>query len=409
MVANRGFPYIILQRKANGMSPAPFARVFDSSLPFPTLTVSGTEEEVTIGCGGMGVHLSTTIAGQCARLGMVGMVSSVAAGHMATMERGQKTSQAAGVELYVKRALKQSDGFGAIGVNVMWLLKTILDQSIEGAIRGGAHYLYAGAGVARDLANKVAGAKIGLVPIVSSAKGLEIICKSWDKAGAQPTAVVLEGWKAGGHLGFGPDEIGQPEYSLEVLLEQVLITAGQYGNPPIFVAGGIWDVTDVLHFVKLGARGVQVATPFLGTVEIGLCSKGKAALLTATPDDIVVTCKPPKGDLAPNPANVHIVPRMGSPSMLAFTVEKRAHAAAIAQDELPCLGYLVHNGDCPAKHGLAMCLCNGLIAATELAERKRPGVYGEPIVTCGLNAYRIKEKGFIPLAKRLADLRGLTD
>jgi nitronate monooxygenase len=406
MVANRGFQYIP-QRKVSGMSPIPFARVFNPSHPFPTLTVSGTEEEVTIGCGGMGVHLSTTIAGLCAKLGMVGMVSSVAAGHMASIELDRNVSQADAVELYVKRSLDESRGFGAIGVNVMWLLKTILDQSIEGAIRGGAHYIYAGAGFARDLANKVAGAKIGLVPIVSSAEGLEIICKSWAKKGTGPAAIVLEGWKAGGHLGFGPDEIGQPEYSLEVLLEQVLITAGRYGNPPVFVAGGIWDVTDVLQFASLGARGVQVATPFLGTTEIGLCRKGKAALLTATPDDIIVTCKPPKGDLAPNLAGVHIVPGMGSPSMLAFTVEKRAHAAAIAQDELPCLGYLMHNGDCPAKHNLAMCLCNGLIAATELAERKRPGVYGEPIVTCGLNAYRIKEKGFIPLAERLADLRGL--
>jgi len=57
-----------------------------------------------------------------------------------------------------------------------------------------------------------------LVPIVSSARALELICKKWERYTCRPDAVVLEGPLAGGHLGFKIDQLHLESNRLETLL-----------------------------------------------------------------------------------------------------------------------------------------------------------------------------------------------
>jgi len=84
------------------------------------------------------------------------------------------------------------------------------------------------------------------VPIVSSARGAATICKSWiQKHNYIPDAIIVEGPKAGGHLGFKLEELANMDnYKLEDIVPQVIETVKpfeeQYGKKiPIIAAGGI--------------------------------------------------------------------------------------------------------------------------------------------------------------------------
>jgi nitronate monooxygenase len=60
------------------------------------------------------------------------------------------------------------------------------------------------------------------VPIVSSGRAFTVIAKKWlSKYNYLPDAVVVEGPKAGGHLGFKPEELDDPGFSLENLILEV--------------------------------------------------------------------------------------------------------------------------------------------------------------------------------------------
>ena len=62
-----------------------------------------------------------------------------------------------------------------------------------------------------------------LVPIVSSARAIRIICEKWkNNYDYLPDAVVLEGPKAGGHLGYKENQLEDEHFSLEELLPQVV-------------------------------------------------------------------------------------------------------------------------------------------------------------------------------------------
>ena len=60
------------------------------------------------------------------------------------------------------------------------------------------------------------GSKTKLVPIVSSVKSASVLLKMWDrKSKTTPDAVVVEGPKAGGHLGFKPEELEDDDEAMD--------------------------------------------------------------------------------------------------------------------------------------------------------------------------------------------------
>ena len=67
--------------------------------------------------------------------------------------------------------------------------------------------------------------KTKLVPIISSARAASVIAKKWEsKTGLLPDAFVVEGPKAGGHLGYKYEEITDPNHSLEHIVPEVVET-----------------------------------------------------------------------------------------------------------------------------------------------------------------------------------------
>ncbi|MDT8339706.1 MAG: nitronate monooxygenase family protein, partial [Sulfurimonas sp.] len=134
---------------------------------------------------------------------------------------------------------------------------------------------------------------VALVPIVSSAKALKIICKRWQKRyNRLPDAVVLEGPKSGGHQGFTYEQCKMPENQLENLVRPVVEEAALWGDIPVIAAGGIWDKNDIEEMLSLGARGVQMGTRFIGTHECDAHENFKKVLLNAKKEDIQLFSSP---------------------------------------------------------------------------------------------------------------------
>ena len=114
--------------------------------------------------------------------------------------------------------------------------------------------------------------------------------------------VVIEGPKAGGHLGFSYDELQDVEtpekeeaYDAEIrsIVEHVK-ACGREKNLeiPVVAAGGIYTREDAEHMVELGADGVQMATRFVTTYECDAPDAYKQAYINATKEDITLVKSP---------------------------------------------------------------------------------------------------------------------
>ncbi|WP_300882539.1 nitronate monooxygenase, partial [uncultured Desulfovibrio sp.] len=117
-----------------------------------------------------------------------------------------------------------------IGVNIMVALTTFT-QMVRASIEHKVDIIFSGAGLPLDMPRhllqlceeKKEEFKTKLVPIVSSGRAATVIAKKWlSRFNYLPDAFVVEGPKAGGHLGFKPEEIQDPAHALEVLVPEVV-------------------------------------------------------------------------------------------------------------------------------------------------------------------------------------------
>ncbi|MDD3747423.1 MAG: nitronate monooxygenase, partial [Anaerostipes sp.] len=124
--------------------------------------------------------------------------------------------------------------------------------------------------------------------------------KLWDKHHqVAPDAVIIEGPKAGGHLGFKYDQLeDEKTYSgfdeeVKGIIEKVKEYAVKYKKEiPVIVGGGVSSHEDMEHYLELGADGIQVATPFVTTKECDAHENFKNAYVNAKKEDIVLVKSP---------------------------------------------------------------------------------------------------------------------
>ncbi len=187
---------------------------------------------------------------------------------------------------------------GTLGINVMVALSNFSDM-VKTAIEEGIDVIFSGAGLPLNLPSYLMGSlKTKLVPIVSSARAANVISKRWlEKYDYAPDAIVVEGPKAGGHLGFTREQIEDPSYSLENIIPQVVdqmhkIEESTGKEIPVIAAGGIYTGTDIAKFIELGASGIQMGTRFVTTNECDASDKFKEAYLSARQEDIVIIKSP---------------------------------------------------------------------------------------------------------------------
>ena len=109
---------------------------------------------------------------------------------------------------------------------------------------------------------------------------------------------MIEGPKAGGHLGFSKEEVMEitEESYAETIKKTIAVVKGyaeKYGKKiPVVVAGGIYDNKDVERILALGADGVQVASRFVTTEECDADIKYKEAYLNCSKEDIQLVSSP---------------------------------------------------------------------------------------------------------------------
>jgi nitronate monooxygenase len=344
--------------------------------PLPSLVIKGKTIRVPIIQGGMGVGVSLSpLAGAVAREGGVGVISSAALDRIVSKRNGKRYSTYEAV--FEEISLAKAAG-GASGINIMVALAKDYDDTVKAAIDAGVDVIISGAGLPLRLPVIKNPKETALIPIISSARALELICKKWERSGYRPDAVVLEGPLAGGHLGFKPEEIHLDSNSLKNLLPPVKEMAVKFGNFPVIVAGGVYTYEDIVSFILIGADAVQMGTRFLVTKESSATDAYKQAVINAGTEDILITQNP------------------GSPCGLPFRVLKDSpmFQGILKNKRKPLCdkGYVLMKDregrytQCRAKvdNGGSFCICNGLLSSAGYNPQAE-----DPLYTVGANGYRI--------------------
>lgn len=248
--------------------------------------------------GGMGVGISLSgLASAVANEGGVGVISSAGLG-LIYKDKALSLAQAAieGLKIELRKARAKTSGI--IGVNVMVAMTNFADM-VRTAIGEGVDIIFSGAGLPLNLPSFLTeGAKTKLVPIVSSARAAKLICEKWFKEYSYvPDAVVVEGPKAGGHLGYKSDQIFDQEFSLEKTVPEVVKVVDKFASErgvhiPVVAAGGIYTGEDIYNIMALGAQGVQMGTRFVATDECDADIRFKQAYVDATEQDIEIIQSP---------------------------------------------------------------------------------------------------------------------
>ncbi len=249
--------------------------------------------------GGMGVGVSLSgLAGAVSKHGGLGVISSAQIGYKEhDFEKKPFEANIRALEHHIKKA-KEISNNGFVGVNIMTVGKRY-DEYVKKAIEFGCDLVISGAGIPKNLPELVQGTKAAFAPIFSSLKATKVVLKIWDKQyNVVPDAIIIEGPKAGGHLGFKNeqlDDIDSLNYDDEIskIIEHVKSYEVKYDKKiPIIFGGGITTNQDVNHYMSLGCSGVQVATRFVATEECDADINFKMTYVNSTKEDVTVIKSP---------------------------------------------------------------------------------------------------------------------
>jgi NAD(P)H-dependent flavin oxidoreductase YrpB (nitropropane dioxygenase family) len=248
--------------------------------------------------GGMGVGISLSgLASAVANEGGVGVISSAGLGLLyRNLSEDYLEASILGLKEEIRRAREKT--LGVIGVNVMVAMTNFADM-IRTSISEKVDIIIAGAGLPLDLPSFLKKDSITkLVPIVSSARAARILCEKWKtNYDYLPDAVIVEGPKAGGHLGFKHEQIADSDFSLEKLVPEIVNELKPFEEKyetsiPLIAAGGIYTGKDIHDIMALGASGVQMATRFVTTDECDASPEFKQSYIDAKEKDIEIINSP---------------------------------------------------------------------------------------------------------------------
>ena len=261
--------------------------------------------------GGMGVGVSAhRLAGSVAALNAMGTISSVdlRRHHPDLMERtrglaaGTAATEAAklaineanleALEREIRAARALSSGQGLLAINVMRAVSEY-GPSVTRALECGIDAVVVGAGLPLDLPELAQDHPATLlIPILSDARGVQLVVRKWERKKRMPDAIVIEHPRlAGGHLGAAKvADLNDPRFEFENVIPQAiefLRAAGLEGKVPLIAAGGIRRFDDIVRVQALGAAAVQLGTPFAVTLECDAHAEFKRVLAQARDADMV--------------------------------------------------------------------------------------------------------------------------
>ncbi len=344
-----------------------------------------------------------------------------------TLHPGERATNLAVAASFVEVFLAKEGHQGLVGVNLMEKLQMSTPAATYGALLAGVDYVLVGAGIPAEfpaLLDALAAGRPGQVTVdvagegavptplvVRPDAGVELVRPQFlaivashvlasylarDPA-TRPDGFVVEGPMAGGHSAppRGPlvlDEEGEPVYGRRDVADLDKVAAL---GLPYWLAGGYASPARLAEALRGGAAGVQVGSAFALCEESGLLAsiKDEAAAYALT------VGLPVRADPRSSPT--------GFPFKMADLPGTVAEARVYEGRERLCdVGYLrvayckPETGTgyrCPAepvpiylgKGGKAeetvgrSCLCNGLISAIGLGQRRPDGTTEPPVVTLG--------------------------
>ncbi|UTR15749.1 nitronate monooxygenase [Salipaludibacillus sp. LMS25] len=223
-------------------------------MELPQLKIAQMKPKVPIIQGGMGVGISLSgLAAAVANAGGIGIISGT----------GIPIEE---MKSHIRRARELTQGIGYIGVNVLYAMTDFAD-TMKAALEEKVDFIISGAGISRDMYAWGKAYDTPVISIVSSGK----LAKMSQRLGA--SAVVVEGFEAGGHLGT--------DRPLFDILPEVVKSV----DIPVIAAGGIINGNDVKKALSLGASGVQMGSRFVASTECDAPQSFKEKYLSSKEGD----------------------------------------------------------------------------------------------------------------------------
>lgn len=265
-------------------------------MKLPELKIGDLIAKVPIIQGGMGIGVSRAkLAGAVAKEGGIGIISTAQVGYdEPDFETNTLQANLRALEKNIKEAKKISNN-GIIGINIM-AVTNFYNEHVKKAIESGVDLIISGAGLPKELPKLVENTKVKIAPIISSARGAMLMIKMWtSKYNYVPDMIVVEGPKAGGHLGFAKEELNKK--NIFDIVKEVVKSIKEYEvkfnkKIPVIAAGGIYTGKDIAECLKIGASGVQMATRFVATEECDAHENFKNAYIQATQENIKIVDSP---------------------------------------------------------------------------------------------------------------------
>ncbi|MEG1254488.1 nitronate monooxygenase [Clostridium sp.] len=318
--------------------------------------------------GGMGIGVSRSkLASAVTNAGGIGVISAAQVGYdEADFEYNNLEANIRALKKHIDIAKKETKG-GIIGVNIMVAMNHYAEH-VKAAIESGADLIISGAGMPTALPKLAKGFEVKIAPIVSSLKSARVIMKLWDRHDKiAPDMVVIEGPRAGGHLGFKKENLKKDSENfyneVSSIIEETKIYEEKYNKHiPVIVAGGIYTGEDIAQYLKLGADGVQMATRFVATEECDASEEFKKAYVNSKEDEVVIVSSP-----------------VGMPGRALHNpfVEKTFQGNIKVNK---CYNCISHCNPAETPYCISEALINGV-----------KGNMDNALIFCGDNAYRIKE------------------
>ncbi len=350
--------------------------------PLPSLRIGNKTARLAIVQGGMGVGLSLSgLAAAVAEEGGIGVIAATGIG-LIEVDYYDRPLEANIRALRSEIRKARAKTAGILGVNIMVAADGFL-RLLEASVEEKIDLLFLGAGlpIKGIPVTAIRQAGVGVVPIVSSGRAARLIFKAWEKTYKDiPDAVVVEGPRAGGHLGFKPEQIDDPAYQLEMILPDVVEALRDFetswGRPiPVIAAGGVFTGEDILRMLNLGAQGVQMGTRFIATEECDADERFKQAYVACRKEDIVIIQSP-----------------VGLPG--------RAIRSAFLEDVDQGIRKVFR---CPS-HCLQSCGAkDARYCIAEALDHARQGEFKDGFAFCGANAFRVRD--VVPVADLVSGLR----
>lgn len=321
--------------------------------------------------GGMGVGVSLSrLAGAVAKEGGIGVISAAQPGFDdPDFLKDPVNANMRALAYHIKKAKEISEG-GIIGVNIMCAGKNY-EEYVQCCIDNHADLIISGAGLPIKLPELIGDAPIKFAPIVSSLKAAKVLFKMWDRRYHKVAdLVVIEGVKAGGHLGFSLSELEKadaPDFDYDPEIKEIIAYVKSFEEKyqrkiPVVFGGGVFDRQDIDHYLSLGLDGVQMATRFVATEECDAHPDFKKAYLQANKEDIAIVESP--------------VGMPGRAILNAYALERKKNREKVTH----CFRCLEHCDPATTPY----CITMALIRAVQ-------GDMDHSLIFCGENAYRIHE------------------